>query len=135
MADCIFCMLANGQIPTATIYEDEDFRVILDANPATRGHALILPKAHFANVFEMPEDLTAKAAVLAKKMAAHMSEQLQCDGFNIVQNNGEAAGQTVFHYHVHLIPRYKDSPRIVANWPQSPLTDEAKEELVRELKA
>ena len=135
MADCIFCMLAHGQIPTATIYEDKDFRVILDANPATRGHALILPKAHFANVFEMPEDLTAKAAVLAKKMAAHMSEQLQCDGFNIVQNNGEAAGQTVFHYHVHLIPRYKDGPRIVANWPQSPLTDEAKEELVRELKA
>ena len=135
MADCIFCMLANGQIPTATIYEDEDFRVILDANPATRGHALILPKSHYANVYEMPEELTGKAAILARKMATHMTEKLECDGFNILQNNGEVAGQTVFHYHVHLIPRYKGAMKIIANWLQKPLTDEAKEELINLLKA
>ena len=134
MADCIFCMLANGQIPTATIYEDEDFRVILDANPATRGHALILPKSHYANVYEMPEDLTGKAAILARKMATHMTEKLECDGFNILQNNGEVAGQTVFHYHVHLIPRYVNDHAGVA-WKPGELTDEVKEEVLAKASA
>ena len=133
--NCIFCKIANGEIPSKTIYEDNDFRVILDLGPATKGHALILPKEHSANLFELPEETAGKAMKLAKKLGEQMVTNLKADGLNIVQNNGEAAGQTVFHYHVHLIPRYKDGPRIVANWPQSPLTDEAKEELVRELKA
>lgn len=106
--DCIFCKLANGVIPTRSIYEDEDFRVILDAAPTTKGHALIIPKEHAENIYELPEDLAAKAFVLAKKLAIHMKQQLSCDGFNILQNNGECAGQTVFHFHVHLIPRYKN---------------------------
>lgn len=111
MADCIFCMLANGEIPTATLYEDGEFRVIMDANPATKGHCLILPKAHYANIYEMPEDLTGRAFVLAKRMAGRLTEALGCDGFNLVQNNGEEAGQTVFHFHIHLIPRYKGGER------------------------
>ena len=106
--DCIFCKLANGMIPTRSIYEDENFKVILDAAPATRGHALILPKEHADNLYQMPENMTAKAFVLSKKMAASMTETLGCQGFNIVQNNGEAAGQTVFHFHIHLVPRYED---------------------------
>ena len=89
--DCIFCKIANGQIPSKTIYEDEEFRVILDLGPATKGHALILPKEHL---------------LLAKEMAGRMAEKLHCDGLNLVQNNGEAAGQTVLHFHLHLIPRY-----------------------------
>lgn len=105
--NCIFCKIANGGIPSATLYEDEDFRVILDLGPATRGHALILPKEHYANVIALPEEVTAKAFILAKKMAAKMMEVLHCDGVNVVQNNGEAAGQTVFHFHIHLIPRYE----------------------------
>lgn len=105
--DCIFCKLANGDIPTNMIYEDADFAVILDASPATRGHALILPKEHAANIYELSEATAAKVFVLAKKLAAKMTEILKCDGFNIVQNNGEVAGQTVFHFHMHLIPRYK----------------------------
>lgn len=105
---CIFCKIANGEIPSETLYEDEDFRVILDVAPATRGHALILPKKHYANLYELPEELGARAIALAKKMAAKMTEKLGCDGLNLVQNNGEAAGQTVFHFHMHLIPRYKD---------------------------
>ena len=104
--DCIFCKLANGEIPTATLYEDDDFRVILDQGPATKGHALILPKKHYANLYELPEELAARAMVLAKRMAGAMTEALNCDGFNLVQNNGEAAGQSVFHFHMHLIPRY-----------------------------
>lgn len=130
MSDCIFCKLANGEIPTAKLYEDDDFAVILDAGPATKGHALILPKQHYANLFEMPEDLTAKAFVLAKKMAGRLKEAMNCDGLNIVQNNGETAGQSVFHFHIHLIPRYKGEPRIVANWMPGTLTDEAREEIL-----
>lgn len=120
--DCIFCKIANGEIPSKTLYEDEDFRVILDLGPATRGHALILPKEHADNLYELPEDTAAKTFVLAKKMATKMSEKLQCDGLNIVQNNGEAAGQTVFHLHVHLIPRMNDD-KININWQQGESTD------------
>ena len=106
--NCIFCKIANGEIPSRTLYEDKDFRVILDLGPATRGHALILPKEHAANLFELPEETAGKAMILAKKMAARMKEKLNCDGFNVIQNNGEVAGQTVFHFHMHLIPRYEN---------------------------
>ena len=106
MENCIFCKIANGEIPAATLYEDENFRVILDLGPASKGHALILPKSHAANIYELSDEMAAKAMILAKKMATAMTAALKCDGFNIVQNNGECAGQTVFHFHMHLIPRY-----------------------------
>lgn len=106
--DCIFCKIANGEIPSRTIYEDQLFRVILDLSPATRGHALILPKAHSTSLYELPEETAAAVLVLAKKLAAIMRERLGCDGLNLVQNNGEAAGQTVSHFHLHMIPRYAD---------------------------
>ena len=107
MENCIFCKIANGEIPAATLYEDENFRVILDLGPASKGHALILPKSHAANIYELSDEMAAKAMILAKKMATAMTAALKCDGFNIVQNNGECAGQTVFHFHMHIIPRYK----------------------------
>ena len=106
--NCIFCKIANGEIPSTTLYEDEDFRVILDLGPATRGHALLLPKNHFANMFELDDETAQKAILVAKKMAGKMKDALGADGFNLVQNNGEAAGQTVFHFHMHLIPRYEN---------------------------
>ena len=106
--NCIFCKIANGEIPSTTLYEDEDFRVILDLGPATRGHALLLPKNHFANLFELDDETAQKAVLVAKKMAGKMKDALGADGFNLVQNNGEAAGQTVFHFHMHLIPRYEN---------------------------
>ena len=105
---CIFCKIANGEIPSKSIYEDEDFKVILDLGPATKGHALILPKEHAADLFELPEETAAKAMVLAKKLGRQMKENLHADGLNLVQNNGEAAGQTVKHFHLHLIPRYQN---------------------------
>ena len=115
--NCIFCKLANGDIPTNTIYEDADFRVILDASPATKGHALILPKQHYANMFEIDDEVLAKAAKLAKKVITHEKEVLGCDGYNVLQNNGEAAGQTVFHLHVHVIPRFEgDTDHINIGW-------------------
>ena len=105
--DCIFCKLANGEIPTNTIYEDEDFRVFLDAAPATKGHCLIVPKEHFNDLSELDDSVGAKVLPLARKMMKLLKEKLSWDGFNVVQNNGELAGQTVFHFHMHLIPRYK----------------------------
>ena len=105
--DCIFCKIANGDIPSKTLYEDEDFRVILDLGPATKGHALILPKEHADNLYELPDETASKVFVLAKKLAIKMKEKLNCDGLNIVQNNGLIAGQTVFHFHLHIIPRYE----------------------------
>ncbi|MDE7321567.1 MAG: HIT family protein [Lachnospiraceae bacterium] len=106
--NCIFCKIAGGEIPSRTLYEDDVFRVILDQSPATKGHALILPKNHFKNLYEIDDNTASKVLPLAKKMAAVMTEKLGCDGFNVVQNNNEIAGQTIFHFHVHLIPRYND---------------------------
>lgn len=134
MNNCIFCKIALGQIPTTTLYEDEDFRVILDLGPASKGHALILPKVHAKNIYELPDELAGKAFVLAKKMALAMTEALHCDGFNIVQNNGEAAGQTVFHFHMHLIPRYKED-KVQLTWVPGQLTDEVKEEILCKVKS
>lgn len=131
--DCIFCKLANGEIPTATLYEDDDFRVILDQGPATKGHALILPKKHYANIYELPEELAARAMVLAKRMAGTMTEALNCDGFNLVQNNGEAAGQTVFHFHMHLIPRYNNDHAGIT-WNPGTLKEDVKEEILAAVK-
>ena len=112
---CIFCKIANGEIPSKTLYEDEKYRVILDLGPAARGHALILPKDHYANLYELPDEACGEVMMLAKKMAVRMTEKLGCSGFNLVQNNGEAAGQTVFHFHVHVIPRYEGGP-VIAGW-------------------
>ena len=128
--NCIFCKLANGEIPSATLYEDENFRVILDLSPASKGHALILPKEHYANIYELPEEVTAQAFVLAKKMVKKMTEALNCDGFNVVQNNGATAGQTVFHFHIHLIPRYEDD-QVGLTWKPGTLTEEVREEIVK----
>ena len=132
MDNCIFCKIANGEIPAATLYEDEDFRVILDLGPASKGHALILPKTHAANIYEISDEMAAKAMILAKKMATKMTDVLKCDGFNIVQNNGEIAGQTVFHFHMHLIPRYKGD-QVGITWKPGTLTDEMKNEILEKM--
>ena len=133
-ADCIFCKIAAGEIPSKTIYEDEQFRVIMDISPATKGHALILPKEHYPNLYEIPEEVAADAMKLAKKLAKKMTDALQCDGFNLVQNNGEVAGQTVFHFHMHLIPRYKnDGNEDRIWWNHLELSEEALEELHQKL--
>lgn len=115
--NCIFCKLANGEIPTMSLYEDDDFNVIFDAGPASSGHALILPKDHYKNVFEIDEEVQAKAYKLAKKLAPVLTEVFGADGLNILQNNNEAAGQTVFHFHIHLIPRYKGDKAMVSWTP------------------
>ena len=127
--NCIFCKIAGGDIPSATLYEDEDFKVILDLGPATKGHALILPKEHYADLYEIDDEVLAKAYKLAKKMVTVLTDVLECDGYNVIQNNKEVAGQTVFHFHIHLIPRYKGDGSGIS-WTPGKLTDEVKDEIL-----
>lgn len=106
--NCIFCKLAAGQIPSTTLYEDEDFRVIMDIAPAVKGHTIVLPKQHMNDLLSIEEDTAKKALFVVSKVANAIKDALDCDGINILQNNGEAAGQSVFHLHFHILPRYKD---------------------------
>lgn len=131
--NCIFCKIAAGEIPSATIYEDDDFRVILDIEPASKGHALILPKEHYANLYELPEELASKVLVVAKKVVTKMTEIVGCEGYNVLQNNGEVAGQTVFHFHMHLIPRYKEDD-VTIKWNHGALTDELRAKILSKMK-
>lgn len=131
--NCIFCKIAAGDIPSATIYEDADFRVIMDIEPASKGHALILPKEHYANLYELPEELAAKALVVAKKVITKMTDIVGCDGYNVLQNNGTVAGQTVFHYHMHLIPRYEEDD-VTITWKHGTLTEEVKVDILSKMK-
>ena len=131
--NCIFCKIANGEIPSSTVYEDEDFRVILDLGPASKGHALILPKEHFKDVTELDPKIAAKVLPLGAKLGTAMKKSLGCAGFNLVQNNGEAAGQTVMHFHMHVIPRYEGGPNIVS-WTPGAVSGDDLTELAEKIK-
>ena len=122
--DCIFCKIAAGEIPSNTVYEDDNFRVILDLGPASTGHCLILPKNHFDDVCCLNQDVAAKVLPLAARIGEAMKKGLGCTGFNLVQNNGRSAGQTVFHFHLHVIPRYVDGPDMVRWTPGKPTAEE-----------
>ena len=132
--NCIFCKIANGEIPSSTVYEDDDFRAILDLGPAAKGHTLILPKEHADDVTELDENLGAKVIPLAAKLGRAMKAGLGCAGFNLVQNNGEAAGQTVKHFHVHVIPRYEGGP-VIASWTPGECTAEEREDVAEKIKS
>lgn len=114
---CVFCKIAAGEIPSKTVYEDDDFRAILDISPASKGHVIILPKNHADNIFEISDEDASGIVLVAKKIASKVKNVFGCDGVNILQNNGEAAGQTVFHFHVHVIPRYEND-NIRIKWTQ-----------------
>ena len=107
---CIFCSIAAGEIPSFKIYEDELVLAYLDINPFTRGHTLVIPKQHVAGLLDADDALLGEIMKRVKRVAAHLKAALSCDGFNILQNNGEAAGQTVYHLHFHIIPRYAGEP-------------------------
>ena len=114
--DCIFCKIAAGEIPSACIYEDDDFKAFLDISPAVKGHVIIIPKKHADNLFDLSEEEASKIFVIASNIGKAIKEELNCDGLNVLQNNGEIAGQTVFHFHMHLIPRFKnDNVKITWN--------------------
>jgi histidine triad (HIT) family protein len=132
MSDCIFCKIINGDIPSATIYENEEFKVILDRFPANEGHVLILPKKHFSNIFDIDPQLAGRLFVLATKIAREMKNVLGFEHLNVMQNNGTVAGQTVFHFHLHLVPRYENDGITIAYKPMD-LTDTQIENMRKKL--
>ena len=105
--DCIFCAIAAGEIPSFKVYEDDLVLAYLDINPCSKGHTLVIPKAHTTGLLDTSDEVLAQIIARVKKVAAHLKEALPCDGFNILQNNGAAAGQSVFHVHFHIVPRYE----------------------------
>lgn len=131
-SNCIFCKIANGEIPSKTLYEDDSFRVILDISPASKGHAIILVKNHAENIYNLSDEDAGKIYVVAKKVATAMQRVLKCDGMNILQNNGEAAGQTVFHLHMHVIPRY-DGDKVQIKWTPGEAAEQISEEVAKEI--
>lgn len=104
--NCIFCKIINKEIPSKVVYEDNDFLAMLDIAPATKGHVLILPKEHASTLVELSDDKASKILILAKKIINAMMKVYDFTGYNLIQNNGKLAGQTVNHFHLHLIPRY-----------------------------
>ena len=122
--DCIFCKIANGEIPSATVYEDDLLRVILDLGPAAEGHALVLPKEHVPDSTEASEALLGHIMAVGASIGEAQKKAFGAEGFNLIQNNGEAAGQSVFHLHLHVIPR-KAGDGAVGLWkPGKPTAEE-----------
>ena len=106
MSDCIFCQIVSGQIPSSKVYEDEEVLAFLDITQVTTGHTLVIPKKHYRNVLEMDAEAASSLFARVPKIAKQLQEKLGASGVNIINNNEEAAGQTVFHTHVHLLPRF-----------------------------
>lgn len=131
--DCIFCKIARGDIPSATVYENSDLRVFLDVAPANKGHALIVPKEHFDNIFQIDGDTAGKIFAMATAVARAIKAETGCEGMNLVQNNGEVAGQTVNHFHLHLIPRYSDD-KVSVTWEQQETEPEEQAALAKSIK-
>ena len=111
--NCVFCAIVAGEIPSFKIYEDEVVLAYLDINPVSKGHTLVIPKAHTAGLLDTPDETLAAVVSRVKKVAAHLKAALPCEGFNIAQNNGEVAGQTVRHVHFHIVPRYEGDDPLV----------------------
>src|SRR3712207_2848169 len=122
--DCIFCKIIAGELPAAKVDEDEHTVAFMDLNPWTRGHALVVPRNHSADLFEIADDDLSRVAVAAKRLAGRMRERLGCDGVNLLNAAGVAAWQTVFHFHVHVIPRYEDDPLSLPTKPKEAERDE-----------
>ena len=131
--DCIFCKIGKGEIPSATIYENSDFRVFLDVAPANRGHALIIPKDHADNIFQLDGEMAGKLFSLATVVARAIKEETGCEGMNIVQNNGAVAGQTVNHFHLHLIPR-NEGDGVNVTWKPGETENNAQQELAKAIR-
>lgn len=131
--DCIFCKIANGEIPSVTVYETPECRVILDLAPANQGHALILTKEHYDNIYQLDEETAGKVFSLATHVAKAVQEETGCEGLNIVQNNGEVAGQTVHHFHMHVIPRHAGDD-VQVTWKQGETESESLKALADAIK-
>ena len=131
--NCIFCKIAAGEIPSYTIYEDNDFKAFMDISPASKGHTILIPKEHADNLFELDETVASKLLPVAARIAKALKAELHCEGLNLLQNNGEIAGQTVFHFHMHIIPRYKVD-KVVVKWVEDKYEGEPLDQLSDKIK-
>lgn len=121
MKDCIFCKIINGELPSKTIYEDDLIKIIMNINPATNGHLLVLPKEHYVNLFDLDEKiLNHSIKVIKEKIYKELKEKLNCEGMTLAQNN--ELGQEIKHYHIHIIPRYQND-NADFNYDKSKLDD------------
>lgn len=131
--NCIFCKIAAGEIPSYTIYEDNDFKAFMDISPASKGHTILIPKVHADNLFELDETVASKLLPVAARIAKALKAELHCEGLNLLQNNGEIAGQTVFHFHMHIIPRY-EVDKVVVKWVEDKYEGEPLDQLSEKIK-
>ena len=122
--DCIFCKIVAGELPAQKIHEDEHTIAFMDISPWTRGHALVIPREHSRNLYDAPEQALERSVVAAQRLALRMRDRLGCDGVNLLHSSEPAAWQTVFHMHVHVIPRYDDDPLRLPGAPQEGDQDE-----------
>ncbi|RRN49289.1 HIT family protein [Streptococcus suis] len=133
MSDCIFCKIISGEIPASKVYEDDQVLAYLDITQVTKGHTLVVPKEHYRNVLDMNEEVAATLFSVVPTIARQLKEKLGASGLNIVNNNEEAAGQTVFHTHIHLLPRFNNqdglSIQFKANDPDFPALAQLAQEL------
>lgn len=135
MSDCIFCKIIEGSIPSAKVYEDDHVYAFMDVAPLTKGHTLLVPKQHVKDLFEMPEDVARNLYAAAPKIANAIKDAFNPVGLNTVNNNGAFAGQSVFHYHLHFIPRYDLSDGLKVQWDAKPneYTPEKLQELAKSI--
>ena len=133
MNECIFCKIAQKEIPADVVYEDEDFIAFLDINPVNEGHTLVIPKKHFENIFDIEESTYAELQKVVKKVAEKVKGATSACGVNIMQNNNPCAGQVVFHIHIHIIPRFEGDGYEL--WHGNPYeSDEKRKELAEKIK-
>lgn len=132
MSDCLFCKIASGEFESATIFDNHEFRVILDKFPSGKAHTLIMPKEHVENIYDLDADTAGKLFALATEIARAIKNITGCDGLNILQNNGSVAGQTVMHFHLHLIPRF-EGDELDFHWPTKSISDDELNDLAAEI--
>lgn len=132
MDNCVFCKIVKGELPSYKVYEDENNMAFLDINPTTHGHVLVIPKKHFINMEEIPEDLLAKTILIVKKIGKSIKENLDVVGYNVCENNDPGANQLIPHIHFHIIPRYQDDN--LDPWPQSPYAEGDAERILAKIK-
>lgn len=108
MNDCLFCKIISGDMPSHKVYEDEHTLAFLDINPVNPGHTLVIPKKHYKNLYETPDEVLAKLMAVVHKLSISIKESLKAEGINIMMNNDPAAGQVIFHTHIHIVPRFEN---------------------------
>lgn len=133
MSDCIFCKIVNGEIPSAKVFENDHVLAFLDISQVTKGHTLVIPKVHKENLFELTPDIAKNLFESVPAIANALKEEYKPLGLNLVNNNGEQAGQTVFHFHVHLIPRYGQGDGFGAVWKSN--TSDYTPQMLKEMAA